>query len=43
MAVNCKKRTFKTAFKLKVVEYAENNSNMGAGKRYSVDKKAVCD
>ena len=41
MAVNCKKRTFETAFKLKVVENAENSSNKGARKRYNVDSEGL--
>ena len=43
MASSGKKRTFEAAFKLKVTEYAENNSNRGAGKKFDVDEKTVRD
>ena len=36
-----KKRSFDSAFKLKVVEYAEKNSNRGAGRQFGVDEKRV--
>ena len=36
-----KKRSFDAAFKLKVVEYAEMNTNRGAATKYSVDEKQV--
>ena len=34
-----KKRSFDSAFKLKVVEFAEKNSNRGAGRQFGVDEK----
>ena len=36
-----KKRSFTASFKLKVVEYAEKNSNRGAARKFSVDDKRV--
>ena len=36
-----KKRSFDAAFKLKVVEYAEMNTNRGAASKYSVNEKQV--
>ena len=36
-----KKRSFDAAFKLKVVEYAEMNTNRGAATKYSVNEKQV--
>ena len=36
-----KKRSFDSAFKLKVVEFAEKYSNRGAGRQLGVDKKRV--
>ena len=36
-----KKRSFDSAFKLKVLEYAENTSNREAGRKYKVDEKCV--
>ena len=36
-----KKRSFNSAFKLKVVEFAEKNSNRGAGRHFGVDEKRV--
>ena len=36
-----KKRSFDAAFKLKVVEYAEMNTNRGAATKYSMNKKQV--
>ena len=36
-----KKRNFDAAFKLKVVEYAENHSNTKAGRKFAVDEKSV--
>ena len=36
-----KKRSFDSAFKLKVVEFAEKNSNRCAGKHFGVDEKRV--
>ena len=38
---NPKKRSFDSAFKLKVVEFAEKNSNRGAGRKFGVDEKRV--
>ena len=36
-----KKRSFTASFKLKVVEYAEKNSNRGAARKFCVDDKRV--
>ena len=36
-----KKRSFDSAFKLKVVEFAEKYSNRGAGRQLGVDEKRV--
>ena len=36
-----KKRSFDAAFKLRVVEYAEANTNRGAGRKFGVDEKRV--
>ena len=36
-----KKRGFNSAFKLKVVGFAEKNSNRGAGRQFGVDDKRV--
>ena len=36
-----KRRSFDEAFKLKVVEYAEMNTNRGAATKYSVNEKQV--
>jgi len=36
-----KKRSFDSAFKLKVLEYAEKTSNREAGRKYKVDEKCV--
>ena len=36
-----KTRNFDAAFKLKVVQYAEENTNRGAGKKYGKDEKRV--
>ena len=36
-----KKRSFDPAFELKVVEFAEKNSNRGAGTHFGVDEKRV--
>ena len=38
---NPKKRSFDSAFKLKVLEFAEKNSNRGAGRKFGVDEKRV--
>ena len=35
------KKSFDSAFKLKVVEFAEKNSNRGAGRKFGVDEKRV--
>ena len=37
----CKKRSYDAAFKLKVIEFAEQNTNRGAGRKYGVDEKRV--
>ena len=39
MATTKKKRSFDAAFKLRVVEYAEQNTNRGAGRKFGVDEK----
>ena len=36
-----RKRTFDAAFKLRVVAFAEKNTNRGAAKRFSVEEKSV--
>ena len=36
-----KKISFDSAFKLKVVEYAETNTNRGAARKYGIDEKQV--
>ena len=36
-----RKRSFDAAFKLKVVEFAENDTNRGAAKKYGIDEKRV--
>ena len=36
-----KKRSFDAAFKLKVLQYAKENTNRGAGKTYGLDEKRV--
>ena len=37
----CKKRSHDAAFKLKVIEFAEQNTNRGAARRYGIDEKRV--
>ena len=37
----CKKRSHDATFKLKVIEFAEQNTNRGAAKRYGIDEKRV--
>ena len=37
----CKKRSYDAALKLKVVEYAEDNTNRGTARKYGLDKKWV--
>ena len=39
MATTKKKRSFDAAFKLRVVEYAEQDTNRGAGRKFAVDEK----
>ena len=39
MATTKKKRNFDAAFKLRVVEYAEQDTNRGAGRKFGVDEK----
>ena len=39
MATTKKKRSFDAAFKLRVVEYAEQDTNRGAGRKFGVDEK----
>ena len=34
----CKKRRFDAAFKLKVIEFAEQNTNRGAARKYGIDE-----
>ena len=41
MATTKKKRSFDAAFKLRVVEYAEQDTNRGAGRKFGVDEKRV--
>lgn len=36
-----RKRSYDAAFKLKVVAYAETNTNRGAGRKFGVDEKRV--
>ena len=38
-----KKRSYDAAFKLKVVQYAENNSNRAAARKHQVDERSVRD
>ena len=37
----CKKRSHDATFKLKVIEFAEQNTNRGAANRYGIDEKRV--
>ena len=37
----CKKRSYDAAFKLKVIEFAEQNTNRSAARKYGVDEKRV--
>ena len=39
MATTKKKRSFDAAFKFRVVEYAEQDTNRGAGRKFGVDEK----
>ena len=39
MATTKKKRSFDAAFKLRVVEYAEQDTNRSAGRKFGVDEK----
>ena len=39
MATTKKKISFDAAFKLRVVEYAEQDTNRGAGRKFGVDEK----
>ena len=39
----CKKRRYDAAFKLKVIEFAEQNTNMSAARKYGIDEKLVCE
>ena len=41
MATTKKKRSFDAAFKLRVVEYAEQDTNTSAGVKFGVDEKRV--
>ena len=41
MTTTKKKRSFDVAFKLRVVEYAEQDTNRGAGRKFGVDVKRV--
>ena len=41
MASNTKKRSFDAAFKLRVVAYAEQNTNRGAGRKFGIEEKSV--
>ena len=38
MATTKKKRSFDAAFKLRVVEYAEQDTSRGAGRKFVVDE-----
>ena len=38
-----KKRSYDAAFKLKVVQYAEDNSNRAAARKHQVDERSVRD
>ena len=38
-----KKRSYDAAFKLKVVQYAEDNNNRAATRKHQVDERSVCD
>ena len=37
----CKKRSFDAAFKLKVIDFAEQNTNRSAARKYGIDEKRV--
>ena len=37
----CKKRSYNAAFKLKVIEFTEQNTNRGAARKYGIDEKRV--
>ena len=39
----CRKRSFDAAFKLKMIEFAEQNTNRSAARKYDVDEKRVHD
>ena len=39
----CRKRSFDAAFKLKMIEFAEQNTNRSAARKYDVDEKRVYD
>ena len=39
MATTKKNRSFDAAFKLRVVEYAEQDKNRGVGRKFGVDEK----
>ena len=39
MATTKKNRSFDAAFKLRVVEYAEQDINRGVGRKFGVDEK----
>ena len=41
MATTKKKRSFDAAFKSRVVEYAEQDTNRGAGRKFGVDERIV--
>ena len=41
MATTKKKRSFDAALKLTVVEYAEHDTNRGAGREFGVDERIV--
>ena len=41
MATTKKKRSFDAAFKLRFVEYAEQDTNRGPGRKFGVDEKRV--
>ena len=41
MTTTKKKRSFDAAFKLRVVEYAEQDTSRGAGRKFGVDENRV--
>lgn len=37
----CKKRSFDAAFKPKIIDFAEDNTNRGAARKFGVDERRV--